>query len=377
MKKAYLHIGFWVWLVRFCVPLFCMGIPIGAEVAVYEGFEGYAPGSDVYTQGEGHGFAGPWSMRAELLPGGRGLLSGPASEVREASLKYSDGTRELETRGGSLFITGENGSVHMAREVDLDALPHTGPDPKIGKTTYISFLARRSGEPADPNDPVYEGNYPYGKNLYPRVAGINFFAYNDDDILNLLFGNLSNKSDDVWRFTGEDLYGDDRRDARSSVPFGSGDKTDFVVIRIDHGSGGWHGDRFKVWINPKLASEKANAPPITFDWTTRDEPLYMQPGFIGIEAGDGDSQRPHAELAFDEFRLGDSWESVTPHTEGASWAEIPIVEDGFIATGRGYLGWLSLTDGPWAYSWTLESWIFLRESEVGSQGSWFYMNELN
>jgi hypothetical protein len=342
--------------------------------AIYEGFTDYPAESSVLAQSGGTGFTGIWSPRSTLTGSGGSIPGESSAIVKAESLSYSDGERSLVTNGGRLFLTGEFGSANLARTVDLDALPHTGEDPKLGKRTYLSFLARREGEPADPSNPVFGGNYPWGDNLYPRAAGVNLFSDNDGDILALLIGNQSNKSDDVWRITGEDIYGDERRDARSTVPFGSGEATHLIVMRIDHGGGGWHGDRLRVWVDPLLASEAANQPPLTFDWTQRDDPLYVQPAFLGLEAGDGSGNRPHAELSFDEFRIGDSWESVTPHTGGDNKYGRPLTHDGFLATGEGFLGWLSTTDTPWSYSWSLQSWVYLPGELTSDAGTWFYFD---
>lgn len=349
-----------------------LGVPLWGEPAVYEGFS-YPAGTSVLQQSGGSGFTGPWDSRSTVT----GLTGSPVSSLEAAvvqseSLVYSDGVRSLVTTGGSLFLSGEYGNLQLARAIDPEALPHRGEDPKVGKTSYISFLARRSGEPANPEDPIYEGTYPYGDNLYPRAAGIGLFGWNRGNLRQLFFGNLSNRPDDVWRFTGEDFYGDERRDARSSTPFGAGEETRLVVVRIDHGGGGWHADRFSIWIDPNLAFEGANGSPIQFDWTSRDDPLYVQPAFIALEANDGDTKRPHAELSFDELRIGDSWEAVTPHTGGESWAGRPIIEGNELVTGNGFLGWVTLGDS-WSYSWNLASWIYLPESTASEDWAWFYL----
>ncbi|MDP0499050.1 MAG: hypothetical protein Q7P63_03030 [Verrucomicrobiota bacterium JB022] len=297
---------------------------------------------------------------------------GGAMVVTE-SLSYTDGERTLHTEGGSLFLTGASSNSAIQREVDLEALPNPVREPAIGTNTFISFLARRSGEAADPNNPVYGGNYPYGDNLYPRSAGIGLLSWNDEDLLQLFLGNLSNRPDDVWRFTGEDIYGDDRRDARSSVPFGAGQETRLVVMQVAHGAGGWNGDRVRIWIDPNMAGPRFSEPPVTFDWTSRDDPLIVQPAVIALEANNSNALRPHAELSFDELRIGDSWEAVTPHTGGQTWAGRPLVNSR-LATGENFLGWLEKSDSEWFWSWDLDSWIFIPEGSMTSNGSWFFMN---
>ncbi|MCC5806888.1 MAG: hypothetical protein JJU00_11230 [Opitutales bacterium] len=355
--------------------LFAAVAVVASEPVVYEGFTDYAPGTHIAGQSGGIGFASEWDTEAALNVTGAtgGAPAMEYTEVLDTSLSYSDGIRTLETSGGSLWVTGEFGSVNLARIVDPEALPHSGPEPWLGRTTYISFLFHRTGAAADPNDPVYADDYPWGDNLYPRAASLKFSGR---DGRQMRFGNLSNLNDNVWRVTGEDLYGTDgRRDPRSTVPFGG--ETAFVVIRIDHGGGGSRADRFRVWINPDLATEAANGLPMLFDWTVRNDPHHIAPDWISIVVGDGSGNRPHAEVILDEFRLGPTWESVTPHTGGDFQGAYPLLAENEIHTGDRYLGWLRLTQSPsWAWSWTLRGWIHLPEGEARSGGGWIFLPEI-
>jgi hypothetical protein len=350
------------------------GTPAHAQLAAYESFSDYPAGSSILQQDGGTGFAGAWAGEGEVAGGGAGGVPiGLSALVLEHSLEYSDGLRTLVTSGGSLLLTGQYGSASLARAMDPAALPHGGEEPWSGKVTYLSFLLRRAGEAADPDSPAYGGNYPWGDNLYPRAAALKLAGR---DGRQMRIGNLSNTSDNVWRITGEDLYGSDgRRDARSRTPFGGA--TAFVVVRIDHGGGGWQADRFRVWFNPVLAAEGVNAPPLLFDWTVRDDPRHIAPDWIGLTVGDGTGNRPHAEVIFDEFRLGASWEDVTPHTGGARWGAYPVLEGGDIHTGDRYLGWLAATDkADWAYSWTMDGWIHLPHYQVEPGGGWIYLPDV-
>jgi hypothetical protein len=303
--------------------LACAGMCVAASPArgaavVYEGF-GYAAGSDALNQNGGVGFAGAWAGRRALLGSGSALPAGAASTVLATSLSYSDGANQLATTGGSLFITGQNGNLSLARTVDQSLLPSTA----VGETSYISFLGRRSGASADPNDPIYSGAYPWGSNLYPRNAGVNLYGDDGGDAIDLTVGNASNVVDsDVWRLRGQDLDGASK-DPKSTVPFGAGNATALFVMRIDYGIGDGGAPRLNFWVNPVLSSEGANVAPVFGDWEDSDDPLPMQPGWIGLSAGDGSSNRPFAEFTLDEFRVGATWEDVTPFVavpEPATWA---------------------------------------------------------
>jgi hypothetical protein len=282
-----------------------------AEPVIYEGFSNYVPGSSVIGQQGGTGFSGDWNGRRNLLNSGTALPASPAVSVLASSLSYSDGTNQLVTTGGSLFVSGVNGTVELARAVDQSIIPSQAP----GATAYFSFLGRRSGAAADPNDPVYGGAYPWGSNLYPRAAGVDLFGREDNgDAVHLAVGNPSNVvNSDVWRLRGQDLDGVNK-DPKSTVPFGAGNNTALVVFRIDYGMGDGGAPRMNMWVNPMLAAEALNGTPVVADWESRDDPLPMQPGWIGVQAGNASSNRPFAEFTFDEFRVGTTWADVTPFT---------------------------------------------------------------
>ena len=292
------------------VSLLTLPAAAGAAPVIYEGFSDYTTGASIVGQQGGTGFTGNWDGRRNLLNSGTALPSTPAITVQPQSLSYADGVNQLVTSGGSLFVSGVNGTIELARAVDQSVIPSQAP----GAVSYFSFLGRRSGAAADPNDPVYGGAYPWGSNLYPRAAGVDLFGNDSGDAVHLAVGNPSNVVDsDVWRLRGQDLDGVNK-DPKSTVPFGAGNNTALVVMRIDYGLGDGGAPRMNLWVNPTLASEAANAAPIVADWETRDDPLPMQPGWIGVQAGNASSNRPFAEFTFDEFRVGTTWADVTPHT---------------------------------------------------------------
>lgn len=305
-----------------------------AAPTVYDGFSDYADGPDILTTSGGFGFAGSWGPRDAVIPGGggAGVPTANSLQLLPSSLSYIDtGGRKLQTSGGSMFLTGVDGNAHVARTYDLAAIPHpndpgANPDifPPVGATTYISFLAKRSGPAADPSDPVYGGNYPWGDNLYPRVAGVNFWS-NDgddtsDDAVPLHIGNLSNQQDDVWQLRGQDLD-NQNPPPMTDQPFGEGELTYFVLFKIDHsaGDGGGGpgqpgGDRMSFYLNPQLAGEGLNTPDLVENWEARDDPLYLPGHWLSVEVGNASSNRPFSEFTFDEFRIGNTWADVTPFT---------------------------------------------------------------
>ncbi|MEX0331829.1 MAG: hypothetical protein AB3N64_10440 [Puniceicoccaceae bacterium] len=340
---------------------------------VYEGFSDYAHFGDLLFENGGTGFLDPWSNRKNLLNSGSSFPSSPVIILLPESLSYTDSDGNvLTTSGQSLFISGENGNIHMARSLDPAALPNQGPDPQLGKTTYVSYLARRSGAPANPDDPVYGGDYPWGTNLYPRAAGLNLFSSDSGDAVPLFIGGVSNAMEDVWRLRGQDLDGVSK-DPLINQPFGEGNRVYLVVLRIDHGEGDGGADEINMYLNPVLTEEARNFIGVTADWETRDDPLYLPGRWIGIEAGDGSGSRPFAEFTFDEFRIGQTWESVTPHYPAGPCGYIQVGD--YLDTG-GFLGWLYAAEAPWYFSVSLGSWIFVdnvdQSCELG--GAWAYVS---
>lgn len=55
------------------------------------------------------------------------------------------------------------------------------------------------------------------------------------------------------------------------------------------------------------------------------------------------------------------------------WGGYPLVDGEWINTGD-FLGWLNVTNTPWAYSLTLDTWLYLpEESLLNENGLWTYM----
>ena len=92
-------------------------------------------------------------------------------------------------------------------------------------------------------------------------------------------------------------------------------QTYFFVVKVedDVDSNNLPSDQVTLWINPLLSSEAANPTPL----------LQTLVGFNGIFPGNtgidrlsliGNPENPGSTF-FDEFRVGNSWDSVTPIPE--------------------------------------------------------------
>jgi len=353
------------------LSLAVMDVPQGHAQSVYEGFADYANAVEVLSQNGGTGFLDNWQPRSTLLGSGGGLPSPASIRLLPLSMPYIDSQGNLLlVSGGSLFITGANGNVALARSFDVSALPNNGPDPQTGLDTYISFLMQRGGSPANPDDPVYGGSYPWGDNLYPRAAGLNLFSSDAGDAVPLFIGGVSNSMEDVWRLRGQDLDGVSK-DPLIAEPFGAGNRVYLVVIRIDHGQGDGGADEVNMYLNPLLAAEELNTIGVTADWETRDDPLYLPGHWLGIEAGDASSNRPFADLSFDEFRIGQTWADVVPHVQ-VNPCGFPQ-SGGHLDTGD-WLGWIYALQAPWYFSLRLDEWVYIPDlASACGDGDWVYV----
>jgi hypothetical protein len=289
--------------------LLALNTPLQAQ-GVYEGFNEYASSADILATNGGDGFLNNWQPRNTLLNGGGGVPSANSVQLLPSSLAYTDSAgNQLQTAGGSMLVTGEFGSTHVARTYDVSAFPHSISPPPTGAVTYISFLGRRSGPAADPNDPVYGGSYPWGSNLYPRTAGVNFLSDDNGDAVPMHIGNLSNVTEDVWTLNGQDLDDDP---PQTNSPFGAGSNTYLLVFKIEHATGDGGGDQVHLYMSPLLASEGLNTPDLIENWEKDDDPLHLPGRWISVEAGNTSSNRPYSEFTFDELRIGATWADVTP-----------------------------------------------------------------
>lgn len=296
---------------RLVVPCFLSLGSIACGASVYEGFADYADAASILTTNGGTGFTHEWKPRNEVLSGGSGVAAPESVQLLPTSLAYTDAAgNQLQTSGGSLFMTGAFGNAHIARTYDETKLPNSVTDPVVGTVTYMSFLGRRSGAAADPNDPVYNGSYPWGGNLFPRVAGVNLWSNDNGDAVPMHVGNLSNTQHDVWTLAGQDL---DDNPPRTNKPFGAGANTYLLVFKFEHGTGDGDGDQVYLYMNPLLGSEGLNTPDLVANWEKDDDPLHLPGSWISVEVGNASSNRPYSEFSFDELRIGATWADVTPN----------------------------------------------------------------
>lgn len=73
---------------------------------------------------------------------------------------------------------------------------------------------------------------------------------------------------------------------------------------------------------------------------------------------------------------GDAWAISNASAEftgtNTTWANYPVTEDSIVDTGD-WMGFLNVANDPWAYSFSLDQWLYIRQSSVTENGSWVYV----
>lgn len=335
------------------------------DLYAYDGFD-YPFETSIEQQDSGTGWDGAWGFRRQF--DGKGGNVSDSAFVEEGEENKSLTYQDLTTSGRHVHLYGDFGSIELGRALEND-IP--GED---GTSTYISFIGQRVGPEANPEDEIYEGDYPYGDNLYPRGAAVRFFNSDNGEILQI--GNFSNQDANEWGV----FYGEGTPHA--GVPF---TELAFVVVRIDHQGDETVADSIYMWVNPDLeAGEDTSTAQVAQEDILEDDDPEKPIDFSNISwvspwAGNGDDFRPHAEMLLDELRIGKTWDSVTPQGGTVDpgpemWGPFEPDEEGIVNTGDKFLQWVNVRSKPWIWSYTLETYIYMPGDYIDEgRGSWGYV----
>jgi len=261
-----------------------------ATVFAYEGFDSpdlkVAPGTAApdltpldQVSASGSGFTGGWIVSNGAVQD---------SVYKTAGLDYPAGYPGSHVAvGGSGYNAAiADNSTHSRLRLDLATPFELG----YSGTVYVSWLGQRTG----PTSTTYA-------NLYPRPAGAR--------LMNGATGNSAMggiESSGGGGYTADQMtwgaWGwNDTNGLLSGEP--SYDGVDQLVLSLNFDT-----SRVRLWVNPQTDGSSDGY--LTFIWTdgdVKDMALYA----FGIEAnaGDaGDQPRPHAEWAFDEIYVADTFE---------------------------------------------------------------------
>lgn len=247
--------------------------------------------------------------------------------IQAGSLSYTDAKGNvLVTAGGKAYITGLNGTAQPFRELPLVLGQATA-------TTWFSFLGQRVGPTTN--------NVAEPDNIYPRAANVSLFNSTlASSTEQLAIGGSTGAPVNTWALLPDGALGN-RQGSPASMS-----NVSFLVVRIDHKDGN---DDAYLWVNPALDTE----PAITaadaqslggFDFSfNRIRPFAGNP--------QANNSRPHAELLFDELRVGGSYAVVAPFTAGGGARPALSISrtanDIEIRWASGTLESASSVTGPW------------------------------
>ena len=296
-----------------------------AALLAYEPFTN-APGTAIIGSGDGSGFSGVWQSNSS---------SGVATNTSYA-LGYTDTNGNvLLTAGGAGFFQGLTSASTAMQPIRLFNFSR-GTNGTDATTTWISFLIVRQGPTGN-----LTGN-PYG-----RGANIDH-DFNTGSLPKLAIGNSSGAATNTVGLIPQGGSGNLKSSTNTFGNF-----TNFVVVRIDHNSGAL--DNAWLFVNPSLAAEPSTNAASASSLGGFDYSFDRVRVFAG---GQSSAAQPYAEMVVDEYRVGETYADVTPHTNSIPAVSTgPLVitnlwlsSDGVILSGAGgssngayyVLGWSSL-----------------------------------
>jgi hypothetical protein len=261
-------------------------IPLSTQAALlaYEPFTN-AVGTAIIGSSDGWGFSGAWQLNS----------SGGVATNTGYGLTYIDGaSHKLVTVGGAgLFqgLTTANTSMQCYRLFSF----RRGTNAADATTTWLSFLVARHG----PTGTLTGNPYGRGANIAHDI--------NSGAVQKLAIGNSSGAATNT---VGLIPQGNSNNLKSSTNTFGN--CTNFVVVRIDHVSGG--NDSAWLFVNPNLAIEPSTNAASASSLGGFDFSFDRVRTFAG---GSNTLAQPYAEMVVDEYRVGETYADVTPYTSSA------------------------------------------------------------
>ena len=276
-------------------PILLRGFHADAALLAYEPFTNSA-GSAIIGASGGIGFNGGWQANSSV---------GVATNTPYA-LSYTDNAgNTLVTVGGAALFQGSTTNSSAMQPIRLFNFSR-GTNGTDGVTTWISFLAARQG----PTGTLSGNAYGRGANVPHDI--------NTGALQKLAIGNssgaLSNTVGLIPQGSAANLVG-------STVAFGGA--TNFIVVRINHRSGG--NDNAYLFVNPSLNAEPSTNAANAVSLNAFDFSFDRLRVFAG---GQSSAQQPYAELVVDEYRIGETYADVTPYVSNSA----PILPAGLTIT---------------------------------------------
>ena len=282
-----------------------------AQLIAYEPFD-YADDLDINSVNGsgGFGWADNWQQRASN--------GGPERFTAQAGgLTYTDADGNALVVAGNYGLAdfngfaaddaGGGGNVQMFRQTDLGEAANLGEFVGVNNSYYISFIGdRRGASNSEANAGVPDYENPHAPNEYSRNAHLSLINSGGGEDGQL--GNPSNQMTDTWKIRAKDTP-----DADSGGQFSYNQS--FIVAKITVGDivAQTGTDLVEMWVDPILTSEAlAGAPDASHFILDGGDLFNMDHTGVGAFVGSQSSGRAGAVMAFDEIRIGHSWEDVTP-----------------------------------------------------------------
>ena len=104
-----------------------------------------------------------------------------------------------------------------------------------------------------------------------------------------------------------------------------------------------------------------------------DQPQALKYVMIATHSGN-----PSSPNAGDPWLIDDLYQTAgvvvaTPGEGFGSWAGFPIIDAAGNCDTGGFLGWINVNTGDWIWSYSLNTYLYMPESNVGSGGAWGYV----
>jgi autotransporter-associated beta strand protein len=228
-------------------------------LVIYDGFEDYATGAQLYGLDGGMGFVGPWNV----------------TSGRQDELTIVD--RALTYDGGELLIDGGAKALQFLA-TDADIVQQASRQfPAVDGTLYMSFLYHTLNDVGGADDDFMQ------------------LGFDDDTLPNPLASALDRN--DTWQARVGTGTNDD-----SGIASAVG-VTYFVVLKVEN-TGGGNYDRVSIFVNPITAAEPAAAAAVATGDTGLSLATTAHLAFRQAfhEAGD--------TYLMDEFRIARTYEDV-------------------------------------------------------------------
>ncbi|NDV61732.1 hypothetical protein G0Q06_04650 [Puniceicoccales bacterium CK1056] len=324
---------------------------INAEVILEENFENMATGT----------------LSAATHPDWRGMLEGNTAGQDPSDWEIEEGSGLTWVAEDGGVIDGGNKHLDMRSVSNITGRAYYDfPNPlptDIGQATSIylrylisfdqfEWISQNSTGPEDPRSvwPLVRFN-----GSWQMRSVLKFREYETAE--NQVLGFMFELHDDKDLATGQ------RSIVRLEGKLGEPQPmtTYLVVTRYDFDAAGVLQGQ-AAWVNPNFAD--MGTPDLVSNHAQPGYDTFVNP-IVSL-----DITTYGGTMRYDNIMIANSWDSVVPQPS-MTWAGYGVDPNGLVDTGP-WMGWLNVTDDPWIYSYSLESYIYIPAEGNTAAGGWIY-----